>query len=218
MQIQAVLFDFDGVLGDTMEDNYRAWSYAVSETGIAFDRTQYFLLEGHTSIEIGEIIARQHELDPKLAAEFTRRKEEFYTKHAHLTFFSGVAETIAWCRRQGLKLACVTGGRAERIINDITKPFFADFNAVVTAGDYQKGKPDPEPYQKAAGMIGVPPSECVVVENAPLGIRSAKAAGMRCIAVATTLGVAHLKEADLVVERIEELAKCWPQLVRLNKS
>jgi beta-phosphoglucomutase-like phosphatase (HAD superfamily) len=81
------------------------------------------------------------------------------------------------------------------------------FETVVTAEDTARGKPDPEPYRLAAQRLGVAPSECLGVENAPLGVQSAKAAGMLCAALETTLPASRLGGADFVFHDVEALSR-----------
>jgi beta-phosphoglucomutase-like phosphatase (HAD superfamily) len=78
------------------------------------------------------------------------------------------------------------------------------FSAVVGAEDAQRGKPDPEGFLVAAERLRVAPADCVVLEDAPEGIDGARAAGMRCIGVATTRPPERLRRADLVVERLDD--------------
>jgi len=79
------------------------------------------------------------------------------------------------------------------------------FDVVLTSEDVPRGKPHPDPYLEAARRLGVRPEECLVVENAPMGIRAAKAAGMRCLAVLSTLGPEDLDGADYFVDRIADI-------------
>lgn len=79
------------------------------------------------------------------------------------------------------------------------------FQAVVTGADLRKGKPDPEAFLLAAERLGVPPARCIVVEDAVVGVEAARAAGMRCVAVVGTSSREELRQADLVVDSLEEL-------------
>jgi beta-phosphoglucomutase-like phosphatase (HAD superfamily) len=74
------------------------------------------------------------------------------------------------------------------------------FHAVVTREDCVQGKPNPEPFLRAAGSLGVPPARCVVIEDTPGGVAAAKAAGMACVAVTHSCPRAQLSGADLVVD------------------
>jgi hypothetical protein len=79
------------------------------------------------------------------------------------------------------------------------------FDAVVTAEDVSEGKPSPQPYLLASAQLRRPSSECVVVEDSPSGVASAKKAGMRCVAIASTHDPDVLSEADVVVDTIDGL-------------
>jgi HAD superfamily hydrolase (TIGR01509 family) len=101
-------------------------------------------------------------------------------------------------------MALVTGATRERIT--ITAgAVLPRFDAVVTANDVTRTKPFPDPYLAAASGLRVEPDACVVIENAPLGIDAAHAAGMRCVAVASTLDPRHLSAADIVVANLFEV-------------
>jgi mannitol-1-/sugar-/sorbitol-6-phosphatase len=79
---------------------------------------------------------------------------------------------------------------------------------LVTGDDVEKGKPDPEPYLRAAATLGVPAAQCVVVEDAPAGVLAGKRAGMTVLAVATTHPAAALSHADLVFRGMDEVTRC----------
>ena len=80
------------------------------------------------------------------------------------------------------------------------------FGAIVTGGDVERGKPDPQVYRLAAQRLGVRPAKAVVIEDAPVGVMAAHAAGLKCIGLASTdRSRAQLAAADLVVSRLREL-------------
>ncbi|MFZ0298319.1 MAG: HAD-IA family hydrolase, partial [Candidatus Sulfotelmatobacter sp.] len=78
-------------------------------------------------------------------------------------------------------------------------------NIMIAADDVERGKPHPEPYLKGAELLGMNPAECLVIEDAPAGIQSAHAAGMKVIALTSTYPASALSEADAVVERLDEI-------------
>ena len=80
-----------------------------------------------------------------------------------------------------------------------------EFDVVVTGDDITQGKPSPEAYVLAARELGVLPAECLVIENAPFGVRAARAAGMPCVAICSTLSAHHLQEADIVIDSVMEI-------------
>ena len=113
-----------------------------------------------------------------------------------------------------MKLAIVTGGGRDRVQRLIDEYFRGVFDAVITSDDVQHTKPYPEPYLKAAEKLKVAPANCVVIENAPLGIRSAKRAGMHVIAIETTLDRQFLKEADQITKDMFQVRSALENLIR----
>jgi beta-phosphoglucomutase len=89
------------------------------------------------------------------------------------------------------------------------------FDYAVTGDHVKRGKPHPDPYLKAAKGLGLRPRECIVVENAPLGIESAKRAGMFCVALTTSLPREYLKRADVVVDSLEDITGIIDKSCRL---
>ena len=96
---------------------------------------------------------------------------------------------------------------ASEEVSYISMPFTGVemLEAVVTGSDVKNGKPSPEPYLKALKLLRVKAKEAVAIENAPFGVRSAKAAGLRCLALETSLSKEYLKEADAIFPNIKNL-------------
>jgi beta-phosphoglucomutase len=109
----------------------------------------------------------------------------------------GIAPLLHDLWGRGYQLGLVTGSAGSVVDESLSPTGLAElFAAIVTGDEVSQGKPNPEPYQIAANRLGVSPFDCLAVENAPLGIRSAKAAGMGCVAIETTLPAARLLAAD----------------------
>lgn len=197
--LRGVLFDFDGVLGDTMEDNYRAWIYALGLHGASFTKEEYFLLEGEKVARIASIVLERCGKDPSLGSNVAKAKDKYYLENNSFKFSPGISELIPFLKKSGIKTGCVSGGARMRLINPATAPILDQLDCIVTADDVTHGKPDPEPYLTGAKKFDLDPSQIIVVENAPLGIRSAKAANMYCIAVCSTLTPKYLGEADTIL-------------------
>jgi beta-phosphoglucomutase len=203
-KIKAILFDFDGTLADTMEDLFLAWKKAFLKFEIEIKREDYFLLEGTKVLEVAKIISEKYNLNPNFE-EIVKLKEEFYMQENSFSFYHGVKEFIENLGKKEIKKAIVSASQRERLEKTATKSFLDQFEVILTPEDYILGKPNPEPYQKAASKLGVSPKECIVVENAPLGIISAKRAGCYCIAIESTLPQEFLKEADVIVKEFNDL-------------
>ncbi len=113
-------------------------------------------------------------------------------------------------------MAVVTAGLLDRLRRSVPDGFLDRFTAIVCGEDTAEGKPSPQPYLRGAEKLGVRPEECIVIENAPIGIESAKRAGAYCIALCTTVPRQHLAHADEVVESFEELKETRPIQQLLN--
>lgn len=202
---RAILFDFDGVLARTMEDNFRAWRTVFARRGVDLKPEDFFPYEG---MKLEELVGRDCQrlgLDPGEVGSIIAEKERIYTVDHKFELYPYVEElTLAFYSR-GIPMAIVSAGRAERITATAPAPFLARFATLITAEKAGRGKPFPDPYQAGAEALGVPAADCVVVENAPLGIESAKAAGAYCIAIASTLDVTYLSRADAVVSDFHAL-------------
>ncbi len=100
----------------------------------------------------------------------------------------------------------VVSGSDRAVVMELLLRFFPNtFDAVVTGNDVKEGKPSPEPYLKAIGMLKLEKDECIVIENAPLGVESATRAGLFCIGIPTYVEAQRLKEADVVIGNHEML-------------
>lgn len=215
----AVLFDVDGVLVRSMERNAEAYQTALEPLGIRVDPQEVFANEGRRSRELIDLLARSRGviLTETQLDERTRRHHEAYAGFGPMPLYPGVAELLRSLRRRGLRLALVTGNwRANAIA-----PFgdLADlFDVLVSAEEVSHTKPDPEPYLRALADLHVRAEEAVVVENAPLGVRAAKAAGLRVVAITTTNPAESLGEADLVVRDVREIGTALARFGGPNTS
>ena len=204
-RIRACLFDFDGVLADTMEMNFIAWKNTFNEKGIKITREDYFYLEGAPLQEIVEIISKKYKLENVNFEEIINRKEEYFKRNYNFSFYPGVVEFIASLKKSGILIAIVSAARRNRLINTTPKDFLEKFDCIVTGDELKKGKPNPDPYLKAMEKLNVNSEECIVIENAPLGIKSAKKAKIYCIGICSTMGKEHLYEADEIITNFQDL-------------
>lgn len=202
---KAFIFDFDGVIGRTMDDNYEAWRHVLSQCEIVFDKQEYFLIEGLSSVEVARhfLPAKYH--DNESLKMIAKMKDHYYLDNHRFSFYDGVNELILMIKSERKKIGLVSGASIGRLKNTVPTEFVRLFDVIVTADMCANCKPHPEPYLKAAGILQIEPKACVAIENAPAGIASAKMAGMACIAVASTVGREHLINADIIINKIIEL-------------
>lgn len=206
---KAVLFDFDGVLADTMEDNFKAWKNVFELFNVEIKREDYFPLEGMKMVKIVETIGDKYgkKFSEAECLKIKKLKDRYYLENHNFIFYRGVLGLVERLNEKGTLLAIVSASPKEKLEKTVPRDFLEKFNVVVSGDDTVNGKPNPEPYLTAVKKLGLNVGECVVVENAPLGIMSAKNADIYCIAMSTTLEEGYLIEADKIVGNHEELER-----------
>lgn len=208
------MFDFDGVIGRTMEDNYLAWKYAFSEYNMNINKEEYFLTEGLNTRLVTEYFMDQVEKrcnsvpqKTEVINEIVSLKERYYMENNNFSLYEGVKPLIRRLKKNGYLLGIVSGANYARLSATLRRTFINKFDVIITGDKVINSKPHPEPYLNAARKLSVDPSECVVIENAPAGITAAKEAGMYCIAVASTLEKIYLHKADKIIDKITDLSE-----------
>jgi beta-phosphoglucomutase len=202
--MKAILFDFDGVLADTMQDNFQAWKKAFSDYGTEIQPDDYFPLEGMKLIHVAKTISLQYNINSK-PEEIVKSKNKYYLEDHSFSFYQEVPEIIDFLKTEGKLVAIVSASPREKLERTVPKDFFNKFDVVISGDDTEKGKPHPEPYLTGIKKLNVKPEESLVIENAPLGIKSAKSAGAYCIAITTTLEKEYLRESNEVINSHREL-------------
>ena len=198
--IKAVIFDYDGVLADTMFDNCKAWQDAFAVYGFHMDSIEYYRLEGMGRFQIAEHFIYKYFLDPSIKKDVVEAKEMNYKKNNSFKYYEYVHDIFSFLNEKGIPTAIVTGASRDRIKEHLDEKISICLKALVTADDVIHTKPHPEPYLSAATMLGINANECLVIENAILGIDSAKSAGCHCFALETTMSATDLTEADQVFD------------------
>ena len=208
----AVIWDVDGTLVDTAELHFAAWAELCAGLGRPFTRADFAATFGRRNPEIFRHLFGGRFADAEID-DLGYRKEELYRAAARggVSLLPGVRPLLEGLRAAGFRQA--VGSSAPRgnidLILDLTGTA-CFFDAVASAEDTQRGKPDPQVFLVAAARLGAEPPRCVVVEDAVAGVQAAKAGGMKCVGV-TYVGH-HPGEslraagADLVVPTLEELS------------
>jgi beta-phosphoglucomutase len=201
MKIKAVCFDMDGVVVDTMPHHVEAWQYAFNEKGYEHAEHVFYIREGMPGRKtITDIFEASHEkVKENVIEEIYVQKREYFKKNAKYTFIDETLSLLTFLSNKGIPISLVTGSRKE-FADEVLAKIPVTFTSVITGDDVKKGKPSPEPYVNAMKELCIAPSECLVIENAPLGIVSAKRAGAYCLAVETTLNKKYLQDADMIVK------------------
>lgn len=197
----------DGVIVDSMPYHFLAWYEALRPLGVRVSCFDVYSKEGETwEKTLREFLKREHVTATRevLNGIFKRRKKIF-NKNFKRFIFKNAGEVLACLKRKGYILGLVTGSPLHDAKKILPKKIYKLFDCIVAGDHVKRGKPHPEPYLKAAKNMKIKPSECVVVENAPFGVESAKKAGMFCVAVTTGLTAEYLKKADVIVDRLIDI-------------
>ena len=180
---KAYLFDCDGTIADSMPLHFVAWSKALREWECAFAEDQFYAWGGRPVDEIIRALNEAQGLHMPVD-EVMQRKEALFIEM--LPQLQGVPEVLEHIEYSYGKIpfAVVSGGPRPSVEASLNTLGIRDrFDLLVCAGEYTKGKPDPEPFLKAAKLLGIAPEDCLVFEDADPGIAAAKAAGMQWVKI-----------------------------------
>jgi HAD superfamily hydrolase (TIGR01509 family) len=204
--VRAVIFDMDGVIVDSEPYSMQALidtlrQYGVEPTPDELQRSygrrvrddvvDYFARHG-VPADVDTAIAHKHARYYHLAA-------------GRLRAMPGAHALLGRLRDRGYRLALASSGDRIKVAFGMQAlALNGIFEAVVTGDDVSRSKPDPEIYLTAAERLGLPPEECLAIEDAPSGVEAAKRAGMRCVAVTNSVARDQLQEADLIVASLTD--------------
>ncbi len=209
--IKAVIYDLDNLVVNSESLHAQAidevlMQYKVKLKDIPADLRNKFI--GRRVIDVIDEVIGMFKLKQDKVKLLSEVESIFlHIAHERLQLMPGVHESISRLKKKGLKLALATSATRKYIDLVMTKfNLQSDFDVVVSGEDVERGKPDPETYTKAAQLIGLSPSECVVLEDASNGVTAAKAAGCYCIAVPSPYTPDQdLIQADSIADSLKEL-------------
>lgn len=211
---KAILFDMDGVLFDSMPNHAYAWSHAMTEFGLAMTPEEAYMNEGRTGSGTINILAERfwgRDATDEEKESIYAAKSKLFNTLPEAEPMPGASEVLQAVKDAGLTIVLVTGSAQTSLLERLERHYPGIFTPerMVTGFDVKHGKPHPEPYLMGLKKAGVKADEAIVVENAPLGVEAAHAAGIRCIAVNTgPLPDQVLLDAgaDLVLPSMQALA------------
>lgn len=207
INIKTIIFDLDGVITHTMPYHFKAWKIVFKKAGINVTREDIYKREGQRGLNsiLGICKDKKIVISRSKAMLLLSKKEILFKKIAKQRFIIGSRAFIRDLFKKGFRLALVTGTSLEEVKRILPFSLRRKFSVIVTSCDVKYGKPHPEPFQKALKLLRVEPVNAVVIENSPLGINSAKSAGIRCFAIETSLGRRYLTNANVVFSNFKEL-------------
>ena len=189
--IRAVLFDMDGVLYDSMGNHAVAWVQSMKKFGINMTADDAYATEGARGVDTIRYMVKQQqnrEITEAEAQAMYDEKSRIFHSMPEAPIMPGILDLMEQIQQAGISIGVVTGSGQKPLIARILRDFgkYVSPEHITTAYDVPRGKPNPDPYliglKKAGNLL---PNEAIVVENAPLGVRAGRAAGIYTIAVNT---------------------------------
>ena len=182
-EFQAIIFDCDGTLADTMPSHYEAWMTILSRYDLTMSEDRFYELGGWPTRKVAELLAREaaREID---IDQLSEEKESLFEQFLHLVRPVPPVYEVVQAHRGKLPIAVATGAIrpiCERILRQID--LHEAFDAIVSADDVEHHKPAPDIFLEAARQLGVDPRRCRVYEDTDPGIEAARRAGMEPIDV-----------------------------------
>ncbi len=174
------IFDFDGVLVNTMEAHFASYGKALAEAGVPIDRELFFSHAGMTGREQIAWFARAAGAQVDVEAVYRRKSEIARESPGSVEPIEANIALLRLLRAAGHRVAIASGSSRPSIL-PIMEALGIESDAVVTAEDVSRGKPHPDLFLTAARRLGAPPEECVVVEDSDVGIECARNAGMMAL-------------------------------------
>lgn len=183
--VRGIIFDLDGTLADTMPSHYEAWSVILQRYGLEMSEDRFYALGGWPTQRVADLLIGEsgRALD---ALQISHEKESLFTESLHLVQPIEHTTAVARKHRGTIPLAVATGATrdvCELILNQLG--IYEWFDAVVSADEVERHKPNPDVFLEAARRLGVDPGSCVVYEDTDPGLEAARRAGMGHIDVRT---------------------------------
>ncbi len=207
--INTVIFDMDGVIVDGMPYHIKSWKEALSTIDMHVSDLEIYLMEGMTGRETMDIFAKKSNMliSDETSDKIIKLKRKIFNDIFTVSLIKGIKILLLELKDRQYNLALVTGTRLE-VVKKVLKVGLENIFDVIVSGEMvNKGKPNPEPYLKAVDELKATKEGCIVIENAPAGITSAKSAGLTCLAVQTSLPEEYLQDADMIFKNIDGVSK-----------
>ncbi len=214
----AIIFDMDGVIVNSTPYHEKAWKLFLKRYGYNLSESEF---KHHVNGKINFDIIKHFfpKASKKEIESYGDKKEKMYREIINKEMISpeGLLKFIFMLAKRGIAMAIGTSAPPQNV-NFVLKKLHLRkyFPIIIDASQIKKGKPNPEIYLKVAKKRGYPPSKCIVIEDAILGIQAAKNAKMRVIAITTTQRREELKEADMVIDSFSELS--YEKLIKVMKK
>lgn len=213
--LEAIFFDMDGVIYDSMGNHAVAWSKAFGLLGLDFPLEQVYLNEGRTGSSTIHLLFNEklgRNATEGEISQIYKKKTALFDKMERPRPLPGMLMLMERAKAAGLEIWVVTGSGQDLLLEELCADFFGlvQRERIISGKDVKNGKPHPEPYLTALKRSGFKPENVVVVENAPLGVEAAKAAGIYTLGINTGILADEIlwnAGADVVVKEVHQLEK-----------
>jgi len=217
LRLKAVFFDMDGIIFNSMPYHAQAWVYALNSVGVPFTPYDVYMNEGRTgaaTVNSAFMDTFDREATEEEKQHIYKIKSDKFDEINIIKPVEGVDDLLKKVKAEGLHIYVVTGSGQSSLLNSLEEYFPGIFHKdnIISAHDVKFGKPHPEPYLKALEKSKLQPSEAIVIENAPMGVESAVAAGIFTIAVNTGILEEFILEssgANVVYPDMASLQRRW---------
>ena len=205
MEFKAAIFDLDGVIVNTVPLHFKAWHRMFKEYGKEITFEDYKQkVDGIPRVAGAKAILT--ELTEEEIIKAGDKKQNYFLEYLEkegIPIYDTTVDLVKVLKKSALKMAVISSSKN---CLSILKKTNLDhlFDVIITGNDVTKGKPDPQAFFMAAEKVSVKPAECVVFEDAVLGVEAAKRAGMKCIGIDRYDKPERLNKADLVVSDLGE--------------
>ena len=206
-EVKAVIWDMDGVIADTAQYHLRGWQMVFQKRGVNYTEEDFQCNTGKRSDSIIREVLGKKIAQGEIMAIIREKDENFrQLMGQNIRPFPGVLKLIALLKERGFKTAIASSAPVKNI-QLITQSLKIHncFDAIISGWEVTKGKPDPQIFLLTAEKLGVEAENCIVIEDAIAGVTASKRAGIHCIAVTNTTPREDLREADLVIDTLEEI-------------
>ncbi|MFA9388156.1 MAG: HAD family hydrolase [Prolixibacteraceae bacterium] len=222
-QLKGIFFDMDGVLYNSMPLHAKSWIQTFAEFGLTLPEIEPYMNEGSTAFFTVQRMFKKYlnqEASNEICEQIKNRKHQVMSEMPKPDVLQPMPKLLKFISSQNIDCWVVTGSAQKALTHRLVEEFqhSLQLNKILTAHDVKHGKPHPEPYLNAMNKSGYRKHSSIVVENAPLGVQSAKAAGLFTIAVNTgplTSTILSEAGADIVLSGCEELNALWPTFYKI---
>ena len=205
---KAVLWDMDGVLVDTGDFHFESWQGVLAEKGIPFNRELFRQTFGMNNADMVTALLGRTPAEG-LVDEIGATKEVLFRQRVRgrVKLLAGAAEWLEWLQTQHVRQAVASSAPCENIDALVDELGIRRYFQALVSGTGMPGKPDPAVFLAAARLLEAPPTACLVIEDSLAGVKAAKRAGMKCLAITTTNPPEQLAQADWIIAGLDLLSQ-----------